>query len=294
MAGAFTRERWNEIIRQVNDLATNPDEGCDPVDTLEEVGPNHRWAKSDIRQVHDKLIEICANNSFGEIKNLWLQSTIDEIQDAIDAGWCDCDPCDVDDETIVLFDQEIPCVNGGQQTWGCDQPTSPCADGQPDDIEFDWYSAATALTGFGTGVGGTVAVTRRLQINGTDNTRLLYFNHFNCDGTQQTPLPPPILFGDGTLRFSSVAPAYYCTECTVLGPVVCFLGFCIQPPCVFGIPLCGSEEAEAAAAESEAGYAECLTQTRRVTYTAHKIPGECRECCEDGTGFKPADCPGEA
>jgi hypothetical protein len=91
--GAWTREDWNNIIQQVNNLAQNPDSSCDPVDTLEEVGPDHIWTKTDINDVQNKLIEICGDNSFSAELRLWAQDIIDEINDAIANGWCDCNPC---------------------------------------------------------------------------------------------------------------------------------------------------------------------------------------------------------
>ena len=81
--GAFTLDKWNDIIRQVNDLAENPPDGCEPADTLEEVEAPHKWSKDDIQQVQDKLTEICKDNSFSDIPDLWKQDTIDEINDAI-------------------------------------------------------------------------------------------------------------------------------------------------------------------------------------------------------------------
>ena len=74
------------IIRQINDLAENPPDGCESVDTLEEVEAPHKWSKDDIQQVQDKLTEICKDNSFSDIPDLWKQDTIDEINDAISQG----------------------------------------------------------------------------------------------------------------------------------------------------------------------------------------------------------------
>lgn len=88
---AFKREDWNELIRRINDLAQNPDSGCDPVEPLEEVGPNHKWSKSDIQATRDKLLEICADNEFAAMPAKWTQSIIEEINVAIEAGWCGCD-----------------------------------------------------------------------------------------------------------------------------------------------------------------------------------------------------------
>lgn len=297
MGGVLTRARWNELIRQVNELASNPDGGCNSVSTLAEVGPNHKWSKSDIRAVQDKLREICDENEFDELKSIWRQHTIDEIEEALARGWCNCDTCQAETETVVLFDSEIPCVFGGQPTWGCGQ-NNPCI--PPDDIEFDWYAAAIALTGFGPGIGGTVNVRQRVESNGTVTNRSLYTNNFACDGSQKLPLPAPNVDSEGDLRFSAVAPRFFCAPCTVT-ELNCFLGFCIESPCVIGLPICGSDEAEEALANITAQYEACVASTRRVTYTAIKTPpfaftGEgapCRECCDDGKGFKPFDCPEE-
>ena len=81
---------WNEIIQEVNVLAENPDEGCNPVGTLEEVEEDYIWNKKDIKKVQDKLIEICPDNEFTELNGLWTSVIIDEIIDAIEIGWCEC------------------------------------------------------------------------------------------------------------------------------------------------------------------------------------------------------------
>lgn len=91
--GAFKLSDWNDLIQQVNTLAIDPDTGCDPLDPLDEVTAPHRWSKSDIQSIQDKLIEICEDNTFDTIPDKWMQSTVDEINEAIAAGWCGCDDC---------------------------------------------------------------------------------------------------------------------------------------------------------------------------------------------------------
>jgi len=83
---------WNEIIQEVNELATNPDEGCDPVETLEEVEENHIWNKVDVTEVQDKLKEICPDNEFTELleNQPWTIVIINEIKTALNIGWCGC------------------------------------------------------------------------------------------------------------------------------------------------------------------------------------------------------------
>lgn len=100
MAGPYTREEWNDIIRRVNNKAENPEpedssheDGtpCDPLDPIEEVGPNHIWAVSDVEEVQDKLKEMCPEVQFTDPLILWTQNLIDEIEEAIDQAWCDCE-----------------------------------------------------------------------------------------------------------------------------------------------------------------------------------------------------------
>jgi len=87
---AFKRSDWNQIIQQVNDIRANPPSGCDPLDPIDEVGPNHIWTFGDIQEVQDALIETCETITFSETPELWKQSIIDEINDAMSQVWCDC------------------------------------------------------------------------------------------------------------------------------------------------------------------------------------------------------------
>ena len=82
---------WNEeVIQPVNDLATDPPDGCDPVEPLEEAEEDHLFKKSDIEEVHDKLLEICPDNQFTllETPQLITEDLFIEIEDAIANGWC--------------------------------------------------------------------------------------------------------------------------------------------------------------------------------------------------------------
>ena len=85
---------WNQIIQEVNVLAENPDEGCDPLAPLEEVPEDHIWNKTDVNEVHDKLKEICPENQFTELieNQPWTSLIVDEIKDALVRGWCECEP----------------------------------------------------------------------------------------------------------------------------------------------------------------------------------------------------------
>lgn len=85
---------WNEIIGKVNDLCENPPDGCDPIPGLEEVDPDHIWTKIDIIEVQDKLKEICDDIEFTDLGELWTSTIIDEIVEALDVGWCNCEESD--------------------------------------------------------------------------------------------------------------------------------------------------------------------------------------------------------
>ncbi len=94
----FSRKSWNEdIIREVNELCENPDEGCDLLPILEEVDEDHIWLEEDVTEVQDKLIEICPENEFDDLKEpqLWhYDEIIVPIEEAIQRGWCNCEPED--------------------------------------------------------------------------------------------------------------------------------------------------------------------------------------------------------
>jgi hypothetical protein len=97
MGQFWTRDDWNDIIQRINNLSQNPPEGCDSLDPLDEVPENHKWSVGDIVAIRDRLLEICEDNVFevelfsptGTAK--WTQSIIDEINAAIEAGWCGCE-----------------------------------------------------------------------------------------------------------------------------------------------------------------------------------------------------------
>jgi hypothetical protein len=100
----LTLEAWNGLIERINVLAANPPEGCDALDGLPLVTAPHRWSAADIAAARGKLVEICSNNVFNvPSTGKWLKAIIDELDAAIDDGWCDCQP------------HEPCCVPGGSQ-----------------------------------------------------------------------------------------------------------------------------------------------------------------------------------
>jgi hypothetical protein len=89
---AWKRSDWNAIIQQVNDLSHNPPEGCDALDPLPTVGPNHKWSRSDIYTLQERLLEMCDEDVFVGYHAKWAQSIITELNQAIDNEWCGCEP----------------------------------------------------------------------------------------------------------------------------------------------------------------------------------------------------------
>jgi len=91
---------WEELLDKVNDVLENPDDGCDPLDPIETPESPHRWAKSDVREVHDRLNEMPGDCfEFDEIPDLWKKSIIDEIEEQLENAWCECEgckPCDTE------------------------------------------------------------------------------------------------------------------------------------------------------------------------------------------------------
>jgi len=100
-------DAWNGLLGDINYLAEHPPEGCDPVAPLELVTAPHKWSETDIAAARDKLTEICSENVFyAPSTGKWLEAIVDELWDAIDNGWCNCEP-------------EIPCCipNGQGTVW---------------------------------------------------------------------------------------------------------------------------------------------------------------------------------
>ncbi len=107
----LTLDAWNSLLGRINSLATYPPEGCDPVAPLSLVSAPHKWSARDIAAAQDKLKEICSDNTFttptaGVPGGKWRKLYIDELDAAIDNGWCNCEP-------------QLPCCipNGQGTVW---------------------------------------------------------------------------------------------------------------------------------------------------------------------------------
>lgn len=111
----LTLDAWNSLLGRINNLASWPPEGCDPVAELPLVTAPHKWTVQDIAAAQDKLKEICSENTFttaapGAPGGKWRKLYIDELDAAIDNGWCNCEP-------------QLPCcIPYGQGTVWIDGP----------------------------------------------------------------------------------------------------------------------------------------------------------------------------
>ncbi len=122
----YSIDNWNLLIRDVNDILTNPDEGCEPLDPLEEVEDPHLWAVKDINEVRDALKETCPDISFGEELVLWNEEIIDEIENQMEEAWCDCGEPDEDDRVLCAFGWTPMNAGFSSATANTVEMTSPC------------------------------------------------------------------------------------------------------------------------------------------------------------------------
>jgi len=82
---------WNGLVTAINTLATNPPPGCSAQTAIPLATAPHRWSVTDIQTVQTTLKAMCNTVVFASpINPLWKQSTIDEINTALAAGWCSC------------------------------------------------------------------------------------------------------------------------------------------------------------------------------------------------------------
>ena len=120
---------WEELLDQVNQEFQDPPENtdCDPIDTIPTPDECHRWAKSDIQEVHDKLNSMAHDCfTFQAIPDLWKVSIISDIEGQLSNSWCDCE----EDEICCE-----PCPNAGspstqflahfEETGDCCTPIGP-------------------------------------------------------------------------------------------------------------------------------------------------------------------------
>jgi hypothetical protein len=146
---------WKELLDQVNDELQSPPSGCDPIAPIPLPDECHRWAKSDIREVHNKLDEMPGNCfTFQPIPDKWKVSIISDIENQLSEAWCDCgdeqccEPCPncqpegTESEVfIAFFDNDSACCTPASECQMCTEDFcqhSNCggADGAPEYIEW--------------------------------------------------------------------------------------------------------------------------------------------------------------
>lgn len=182
----FKRSDWNDIIQQVNAVLQNPPTGtdCEPLPALEEVGPLHRWSKDDVQEVQDALKATCPSITFSAIPELWKQSIIDEITEAIGQAWCDCDEecnqelIDSENGTEFFLLSSAPI----KVTASCPSNPDLLGNSNPD------VPLADVINGMQVGAnnifGRTWQVQRRnFKNNGTTNLTTIASGSVGCNGT---------------------------------------------------------------------------------------------------------------
>lgn len=90
----MSKKKWKKIIDDINALIDDPPTGCDASPKLDKIekGVPVRWSRKMVKEVQDKLKQICDENEFDEVKpRRWSQKMIDDIRDAVEKGWCGCD-----------------------------------------------------------------------------------------------------------------------------------------------------------------------------------------------------------
>lgn len=93
MANKYTRSSWNCLLTQINNLNDQAWGLCTPFQpSLPLVGEKHRWSVSDVVAARNRLQQICKDNVFTAPLTRWSNAILDELDTAINSGWCDCDP----------------------------------------------------------------------------------------------------------------------------------------------------------------------------------------------------------
>ena len=113
----YKRSHWNGLVAEVNAVLTDPPDGCDPVDPLDELPENTIWAKSHIEDMRAAIAQTCPDIVFSEPLELWNANVLHEIEAALDQAWCDCEetccqPCEPSEETEFLTSISMTGVCG--------------------------------------------------------------------------------------------------------------------------------------------------------------------------------------
>jgi hypothetical protein len=195
----LTRQEWNEIIQEVNDVLQNPpeDSDCEPIDTIEEVGENHIWTFGDIEEVQNKLKETCEDISFSDTPDKWKESIITEINDAIGQAWCDCeDECTEEDTAALRAEHEA-------ETFIFNAPLRVSTDCNGDPSEPN-ISVSGLINGMQIAIPGGVNrfwqfIRKNVRNGGGVFTTVILTGTLECDGT---------VFYEGSHMISEASGAY--------------------------------------------------------------------------------------
>ena len=156
-----------------------------PLEALPEVEANHKWSVSDVTGLRDRLIEICADNTFDAPTTRWIYSILGELGDAIDAGWCGCGglwtgPYSVDYSSTTISDGYHSNSTSTSESWDCND------DGIRENatrvVDFTLWSTFPRWSGGNLQV-GPAGITGRfatLRING--NAHKIYTNNPHAPG----------------------------------------------------------------------------------------------------------------
>jgi hypothetical protein len=92
MGVILTREKWNNLLQAYNDIVEAIAEECEPPEPLDLVNLNHVWTKSDVKNLQDRLIELCECNlqltTFLNLPESWQTKIIEDIEFALSIGAC--------------------------------------------------------------------------------------------------------------------------------------------------------------------------------------------------------------
>ena len=114
----FSQEKWNELIRDVQDKLLHPRGSCQTVARLEEVEGEHLWSVRDVEKVREAISDTCPDILWQEELKLWDEKVLDEIERNMEQMWCNCDN---EDEEIHLATiaktrvNALPSEGGGLQ-----------------------------------------------------------------------------------------------------------------------------------------------------------------------------------
>jgi hypothetical protein len=303
----MSRQAWNDTIELLNVWRSHPpaDTDCEKLPPLKTVPPETIWSKKHVKEVQDGYLEMCPDHEFTE-HDLWEHEIFDEINEAAYDPWCDCEPekCYASGYTAIIFQSEECMIEYEAIPYPGPVPDPPPTP------QYDYYSFATAVKGFGEGIGGSFAIHRLESVSG--NWETLYSNSFDCSGDQTQPLPPPVYDSEGYLyrsRYLDKITTYLrCnipTGFSFVGYAGCiYYDSCSRPPDppidypwpTWTPPSCSSNVDTAYVMERH-GVANGPCGTGRVVFVIEAKTGgswetglPCRKCCSDGIGFCGLDC----